>query len=89
MDGKTKKIPMRMCVGCRQMQEKRQLVRIVKAEDGTARIDKTGKASGRGAYVCKNPDCLAKAIKSGAIRRALAIEKTDDKFFDELKEAIV
>lgn len=89
MDGKAKKIPMRMCVGCRQMHEKRQLVRIVKAEDGTARIDKTGKASGRGAYVCKNPDCLAKAIKSGAIRRALSLEKTDEEFFEELKEAIV
>ena len=89
MDERIRKVPVRMCVGCRQMHEKRELVRIVKAEDGSALIDKTGKAQGRGAYICKNPDCLAKAIKSGAIRRALGVQKTDDAFYEKLKEAIV
>ena len=68
-----KKIPMRMCVGCRTMKEKRSLVRVVRAEDGSARLDLTGKMNGRGAYVCPDPECLRKAIKSRALDRALEI----------------
>ena len=68
-----KKIPMRMCVGCRVMKEKRELVRVVRAEDGTAHIDPTGKMNGRGAYLCPDEQCLKRAVKSRALERALEV----------------
>lgn len=74
----TKKIPMRMCVGCRTMKEKRSLVRVVRTEDGSAKVDPTGKLNGRGAYVCPNADCLKKAVKSRALDRALEISIGQD-----------
>ena len=55
---KPKKIPMRMCVGCREMKEKRELIRIVRTPEGETALDPTGKKPGRGAYVCRNPECL-------------------------------
>ena len=69
-----KKIPMRQCVGCREMKEKRELIRVVKSPDGDVSLDFKGKAPGRGAYVCHNPECLKKAIKSKALERAFSIE---------------
>ena len=71
MPAKPRKIPMRMCVGCREMKPKAQLLRVVKPQDGDAHIDRTGKAPGRGAYVCDDPECLKKARKSRALERAL------------------
>ena len=68
-----KKIPMRMCVGCREMKEKRQLVRVVRGEKGEALLDLTGKMNGRGAYVCPDPECLKKAVRSRALDRALDV----------------
>ena len=65
-----KKIPMRQCVGCREMKPKKELIRVVRAPDGGISLDFRGKAQGRGAYVCPNRDCLKKAIKSKAIERA-------------------
>ena len=73
-----KKIPMRMCVGCRAMKEKRSLVRIVRLEDGTASVDLTGKANGRGAYICPDAECLRKAIKTRALERALETGISDE-----------
>ena len=64
-----KKIPMRQCVGCREMKPKKELVRIVKAPDGGISVDFRGKAPGRGAYVCPNTVCLKKAIMSKALER--------------------
>ena len=63
----TKKIPLRMCVGCREMKPKAELDRIVKTPDGQIVIDKTNKVSGRGAYICKSGDCLKKAEKINAL----------------------
>ncbi len=71
MPAKPRKIPMRMCVGCREMKPKAQLLRVVKPQDGDAHIDRTGKAQGRGAYVCGQIECLRKAQKSRALERAL------------------
>ena len=68
-----KKIPMRMCVGCRTMKEKRSLVRVVRTENGSAKVDLTGKLNGCGAYVCPDPECLKKAVRSRALDRALEI----------------
>lgn len=74
----TKKIPMRMCVGCRAMKEKKSLVRVVRTEGGEARLDPTGKMNGRGAYVCPNAECLKKAVKSRALERALEVSVSPD-----------
>lgn len=66
-----KKIPMRQCTGCRANLEKRELIRVVRAPDGGISLDFKGKKPGRGAYLCKNPECLKKARKSRALERAL------------------
>jgi len=68
---KQRKIPMRMCVGCREMKPKTTLLRVVKPQEADAYIDRTGKAAGRGAYVCGSIECLKKAEKSHALDRAL------------------
>ena len=68
---KVKKIPQRQCVGCREMKDKRALIRAVKSPQGEVSLDFTGKKPGRGAYVCPSAACLAKARKAGRIARAL------------------
>ena len=83
----TKKIPMRMCVGCRQMRPKKELLRIVRTPEEEIKLDKTGKASGRGAYVCPAVECLEKAQKIRALERALE-HKIDLQVFERLKEEI-
>ena len=67
-----KKIPMRQCVGCREMKEKRQLIRVVRSPEGEVSLDFNGKKPGRGAYVCPDPECLKKARKSKALERAFS-----------------
>ncbi|MBE5773809.1 MAG: YlxR family protein [Clostridiales bacterium] len=84
---KQRKIPMRMCVGCREMKPKMELLRIVKPQDADAHIDRTGKAKGRGAYVCQSIECLKKAQKSRALDRALDT-KIEDAVFDQLQAQI-
>ena len=68
-----KKIPMRQCVGCREMKEKRQLIRVVKSPEGEVSLDFRGKKPGRGAYVCPVPECLKRARKSRALERAFSM----------------
>lgn len=68
---KTKKVPQRMCVGCREMKNKRELIRVVRTPDGQIEIDSTGKKSGRGAYICPNVECLNQAIKGKRLQKAL------------------
>ena len=67
-----KKIPMRQCVGCREMKEKKSLIRVVKSPEGQLSLDFRGKLPGRGAYVCPNPECLKRARKSRALERAFS-----------------
>lgn len=69
-----KKIPMRQCVGCREMKQKRELCRVVRTPEGEVLLDFRGKANGRGAYVCPNAECLKKAIKANALARALEVQ---------------
>ena len=64
---KVKKIPQRQCVGCREMKDKRALIRAVKSPQGEVSLDFTGKKPGRGAYVCPNGECLKRARKSRAL----------------------
>ena len=66
----TKKIPMRMCTGCREMKPKKELIRVVRTAEDGRKLDLTGKLNGRGAYICKNKECLLKAQKSNALSRA-------------------
>ncbi len=66
-----KKIPMRQCVGCREMKAKKELVRVVRSPEGEISLDFRGKAPGRGAYVCPQTECLKRAIKSKALERGL------------------
>ena len=70
MPVKPRKIPQRQCVGCREMKEKKVLLRIVRTPEGEVLLDGTGKKSGRGAYVCHDPACLKRARKSRALERA-------------------
>lgn len=89
-----KKIPMRMCVGCRQMNPKKELIRVVRTQLGDAEegenptcvvsIDRTGKAPGRGAYLCQSVECLEKAVKTRALERALE-QKIEPEVFEQLK----
>ena len=85
---KTKKIPMRMCLGCREMKPKRELVRIVRNNQGQISLDKAGKAPGRGAYICPNPDCLNACIKTKALSRAFEAP-VDEQVLDAIKEELV
>ncbi len=66
-----KKMPMRQCLGCREHKPKKELIRVVRSPEGTISLDFRGKASGRGAYVCPQADCLKKAIRARALERAL------------------
>ncbi|PSR35452.1 MAG: DUF448 domain-containing protein [Sulfobacillus benefaciens] len=68
---KVKKVPMRTCVGCNVSQPKKSLVRVVRTPDGTLMVDRKGKVSGRGAYVCPNEGCIQTAIKTRRLERAL------------------
>lgn len=67
---KVRKLPQRQCVGCRTMKDKKELIRIVKTPEGQIVADATGKKSGRGAYICPNPECLRRARKARALERA-------------------
>ena len=84
---KTRKIPMRMCVGCREMKEKRSLLRVVKSPEGAISFDRVGKAPGRGAYVCKSKACLERAVKARQLERALET-RIDESVFAQLMEEI-
>ena len=79
-----KKIPMRMCVGCREMKPKKELLRVVRTAEGEIAVDRMGgKMSGRGAYLCPQEACLKKAKKSKALEHALE-KQMDDALYDEL-----
>lgn len=82
-----KKLPMRMCVGCREMKPKRELVRICCSKEGDVAVDRTGKLPGRGAYVCPSRECLQRAVKSKALERAFS-RKIGDEVFEALSERI-
>ena len=73
-----RKIPMRQCLGCRTMFPKRELIRVVRSPEGGLSLDFKGKAPGRGAYLCPNPECLKKARKSRAIERAFSVSVPEE-----------
>ena len=80
-----KKIPMRQCVGCREMKMKKELIRVVRSPEGELSLDFKGKAPGRGAYLCPDPECLKKAIRSRALERAFSCQIPQE-VYDALTE---
>jgi len=75
---KQRKIPMRMCVGCREMKPKRELLRVVRGPEGDISFDLTGRKPGRGAYVCRSAECLLQAIKKKQLERAFSAPISDE-----------
>ncbi|MCI9505392.1 MAG: YlxR family protein [Oscillospiraceae bacterium] len=69
---KPRKLPQRQCLGCREMKNKRDLIRAVRSPEGEITLDFKGKKPGRGAYVCPQAECLRKARKSRALERAFS-----------------
>ncbi len=84
MTEKSKKTPQRMCIACRQMFDKRQLLRIVRLPDGTAELDGSGKKNGRGAYVCASDACVCKCEK-GLLKKHLGCEIAPQ-IYEEIRE---
>lgn len=84
---KVKKVPMRMCLGCNENKPKRELIRVVKSPEGEISLDFTGKKSGRGAYICKDMECLEKAIKSRRFEKSFSC-KIDDSVYEEMKNEL-
>lgn len=83
-----KKIPQRTCLGCNEAKPKNGLIRIVKQSDGKIFVDKTGKAEGRGAYICNNVECLEKAIKSKRLSRNFETE-INNEIYESLRGVII
>ena len=75
---KPTKIPMRMCVGCREMKPKKELIRVVRSPEGVVSMDPVGKKPGRGAYVCRSEACLKRAIKQKQLERQLETSLTPE-----------
>ena len=73
-----KKIPMRQCVGCREMKPKKDLIRVVRSPEGAVSLDFKGKLPGRGAYVCPDAECLKRAKRSKALERAFSAPLPED-----------
>lgn len=83
-----KKIPMRKCIACGEQKPKKELIRVVKNNENVVDVDFTGKANGRGAYICNDVKCFELAIKKNAFNRALET-KIDDEVYEKLKERLV
>ena len=83
-----KSLPQRTCIGCNSKKNKSELIRIVKNKEGNISIDKTGKAAGRGAYICDNIECLEKAIKSKKIEKAFEM-KINNEIYESLRGVMI
>lgn len=84
---KEKHVPMRMCAGCRERFEKRQLIRVVKSPQGEISIDKTGKKAGRGAYLCCKDSCLKTALKKHAFDRVFQMQ-VGEEIYEQLRQEL-
>jgi len=82
-----KKIPMRQCLGCREMKNKKELIRVIKNNENQIFVDFTGKKNGRGAYICNSMECLEKAIKSKGLEKSLKINIPEE-IYQELKKEL-
>lgn len=82
-----KKVPMRKCTGCQEMKNKKELIRVVRNDAGEFSLDSTGKKPGRGAYICKNIECLEKACKNKGLERSFKTSVPKD-LYEELKKQL-
>ncbi|MGI6093874.1 MAG: RNase P modulator RnpM [Lachnospiraceae bacterium] len=82
-----RKVPMRKCIGCGEMKNKKELLRILKTTEDEIVLDATGKKNGRGAYLCRSQECLAKARKSKGIERSLKMA-IPDAVYESLKKEL-
>ena len=83
-----KKIVQRMCMGCNNKKDKKELIRVVLNKNGEIAIDKTGKLAGRGAYICDSIECLEKAIKTKRLEKCFDM-KIDENIYNELRGVII
>ncbi len=83
----TRRIPMRKCTGCNEMKPKKELVRVVRSPEGEVSLDLTGKKPGRGAYVCRNLECLKKARKAKRFENAFSCVIPDG-VYDKMEEEL-
>lgn len=81
-----KQIPLRQCVGCREFKDKKELIRVVRTPENTFELDTTGKKNGRGAYICKNPQCLALAEKNKGLERSFKTNLSKEIYANLTKE---
>ena len=82
-----KKIPMRQCIGCGMMKEKKQLIRVVKTPEGEMTLDRSGRLNGRGAYICPSHECLEKAVKNKGLNRSFKMA-VDADVVEKLRQEI-
>ena len=73
-----KKIPMRQCIGCGSMKEKRELIRVVSTPEGEIALDRSGRMNGRGAYICPTQECLEKAVRNKGLNRSFKMAVSSD-----------
>ncbi|MGI6604189.1 MAG: RNase P modulator RnpM [bacterium] len=85
---KQRRIPLRMCVGCQEMRPKRELLRVVRTPEKKVEVDRTGKRSGRGAYICPRRECLVKAIQGKRLQKALETDLPPE-IMQELEDRLV
>ena len=83
----TDHVTLRQCVGCREMKNKKEMIRVVRTPEGETCIDPSGKKNGRGAYLCRSPECLAKAFKAHSLERSLKAS-LEPEIFEKLKEEL-
>ncbi len=83
-----KSLPQRTCIGCNEKKDKKELIRIVKDKQGNISLDITGKASGRGAYICNKVECLEKAVKSKRLEKSFEM-KINEEIYESLRGVII
>ena len=86
--GQVKKIPTRTCTGCRQVKNKKDLIRVVRDKKGNVFVDVTGRQNGRGAYICPNEECLEKAVKNKGLEKTLKISQISEEVYQQLKKEL-
>lgn len=82
-----KKIPMRQCIGCGEMKNKKEMIRVIKTPENRIELDTTGRKNGRGAYICFSRECLEAAIKNKGLERSLKT-KIPNEVYDELLKGV-
>ena len=87
MGAAVRKVPMRQCIGCQEMKNKKEMIRVIKTSEEEILLDATGKKNGRGAYLCRSMECFEKAVKSRGFERSLKI-KIPKEVYENLKEEL-